>query len=114
LEQWFFRISDYAPRLLENLDHIDWSETTKTAQRNWIGRSEGAEIAFEAENVAGGECEIRVFTTRPDTIYGATYLVLAPEHPLVDGLVKPAERKRLNAYREKTKKQDIITRKTST
>ncbi len=114
LEQWFFRISDYAPRLLENLDHIDWSETTKTAQRNWIGRSEGAEIAFEAENVDGGECEIRVFTTRPDTIYGATYLVLAPEHPLVTGLAKPSEQKKLNAYREKTKKQDIITRKTST
>ena len=114
LAQWFFRISDYAPRLLENLDKIDWSETTKTAQRNWIGRSEGAEIAFEAEKVDGSECEIRVFTTRPDTIYGATYLVLAPEHPLIDGLAKPAERKKLNAYREKTKKQDIITRKTST
>src|SRR3954465_4164042 len=73
LEQWFFRISDYAPRLLENLDHIDWSETTKTAQRNWIGRSEGAELAFATQNLEGGECEIRVFTTRPDTIYGATY-----------------------------------------
>jgi leucyl-tRNA synthetase len=114
LEQWFFRISDYAPRLLENLDRIDWSETTKTAQRNWIGRSEGADIAFGAENVAGGTCEIRVFTTRPDTIYGATYLVLAPEHPLVDGLTKATERKKVDAYREKTKKQDIITRKTST
>ena len=114
LEQWFFRISDYAPRLLENLDHIDWSETTKTAQRNWIGRSEGAEIAFEAKNVDGGQCEIRVFTTRPDTIYGATYMVLAPEHPLVNGLTKPGELKKVNAYREKTKKQDIITRKTST
>jgi leucyl-tRNA synthetase len=114
LEQWFFRISDYAPKLLENLDHIDWSETTKTAQRNWIGRSEGAEIAFEADNVEAGKCEIRVFTTRPDTIYGATYLVLAPEHPLVDGLTKRAERKKVDAYREKTKKQDIITRKTST
>jgi leucyl-tRNA synthetase len=114
LEQWFFRISDYAPRLLENLDRIDWSETTKTAQRNWIGRSEGADIAFEAENVAGGTCAIRVFTTRPDTIYGATYLVLAPEHPLVDGLTKATERKKVDAYREKTKKQDIITRKTST
>jgi leucyl-tRNA synthetase len=114
LEQWFFRISDYAPRLLENLDRIDWSDTTKTAQRNWIGRSEGADIAFEAENVAGGTCEIRVFTTRPDTIYGATYLVLAPEHPLVDGLTKATERKKVDAYREKTKKQDIITRKTST
>ncbi|MDP9201931.1 MAG: leucine--tRNA ligase, partial [Gemmatimonadota bacterium] len=114
LEQWFFRISDYAPRLLENLDQIDWSETTKTAQRNWIGRSEGAEIAFEAKNTEGGECEIGVFTTRPDTIYGATYLVLAPEHPLVNGLAKAAEQKKLNAYREKTEKQDIITRKTST
>ncbi|HMH25896.1 MAG TPA: class I tRNA ligase family protein, partial [Gemmatimonadaceae bacterium] len=77
LEQWFFRISDFAPRLLENLEHIDWSETTKTAQRNWIGRSEGAEIAFAAKNVDGSECEIRVFTTRADTIYGATYMVLA-------------------------------------
>jgi leucyl-tRNA synthetase len=114
LEQWFFRISDYAPRLLANLDHIDWSETTKTAQRNWIGRSEGAEIAFEAENTIGEQCHIRVFTTRPDTIYGATYLVLAPEHPFVDTLTKTSERKKVSAYREKTKKQDIITRKTST
>jgi leucyl-tRNA synthetase len=114
LEQWFFRISDYAPRLLENLDHIDWSETTKTAQRNWIGRSEGAEIAFEAKNVDGSECEIGVFTTRADTIYGATYMVLAPEHPLVKSLTKQEERKKVDAYREKTKKQDIITRKTST
>jgi leucyl-tRNA synthetase len=114
LEQWFFRISDYAPRLLENLERIDWSETTKTAQRNWIGRSEGAEIAFPAENTIGEKCEIRVFTTRPDTIYGATYLVLAPEHPLVDSLTKSGERKKVSAYREKTKKQDIITRKTST
>ena len=91
LEQWFFRISDYAPRLLENLDHIDWSETTKTAQRNWIGRSEGAEIAFATHTVEGGECEIRVFTTRADTIYGATYMVLAPEHPLVKSLTKPEQ-----------------------
>jgi leucyl-tRNA synthetase len=114
LEQWFFRISDYAPRLLENLDHINWSETTKTAQRNWIGRSEGAELAFAAHKVEGGECEIRVFTTRPDTIYGATYMVLAPEHPLVESLTKPKEKKKVSAYREKTTKQDIITRKTST
>ena len=113
LEQWFFRISDYAPRLLENLDHIDWSETTKTAQRNWIGRSEGAEISFAAKDVKGGGCEIRVFTTRPDTIYGATYLVLAPEHPLVEQLIRTKEKKKVDAYREQTKKQDIITRKTS-
>jgi leucyl-tRNA synthetase len=114
LEQWFFRISDYAPRLLENLDHIDWSETTKTAQRNWIGKSDGAEIAFETKRVGGGDCEIRVFTTRPDTIYGATYLVLAPEHPLVETLTDPGERKRVDAYREKTKKKDLVARKTST
>ena len=106
LEQWFFRISDYAPRLLENLDHIDWSETTKTAQRNWIGRSEGAEIAF-ATRTAFGDCEIRD-TTRVDTIYGATYMVLAPEHPLVESLTKPEQQKKVEAYREKTKKQDII------
>jgi len=114
LEQWFFRISDYAPRLLANLEHIDWSETTKTAQRNWIGKSEGAEIAFPAKDAAsGGACEIRVFTTRPDTIFGATYLVMAPEHPLVDSLTQPAERKKVEQYRERTKKQDIVTRKTS-
>lgn len=114
LEQWFFRISDYAPRLLDNLDHIDWSETTKTAQRNWIGRSEGAEISFATKKVSGEDCDIRVFTTRPDTIYGATYMVLAPEHPLVDSLTTPQEKKRVDAYREKTKKQDLVTRKTST
>jgi leucyl-tRNA synthetase len=114
LEQWFFRISEYAPRLLENLDNIDWSDTTKTAQRNWIGKSDGAELAFETRDTDGKECEIRVFTTRPDTIYGATYMVLAPEHPLVERLTKSGERKAVTAYREKTKKQDIITRKTST
>ncbi|MFN2636455.1 MAG: leucine--tRNA ligase [Gemmatimonadaceae bacterium] len=114
LEQWFFRISDYAPRLLENLERIDWSETTKTAQRNWIGRSEGADLTFPTADVHGGECDIRVFTTRPDTIFGATYMVLAPEHPLVDALTKSKERKKVDAYREKTKKQDIVTRKTST
>ncbi|HEX9608225.1 MAG TPA: leucine--tRNA ligase [Gemmatimonadaceae bacterium] len=114
LEQWFFRISNYAPRLLENLDHIDWSETTKTAQRNWIGRSEGAELAFETHDVKGNECEIRVFTTRADTIYGATYMVLAPEHPLVESLTKPKQKKQVEAYRESTEKQDLVTRKTST
>ena len=114
LEQWFFRISDYAPRLLANLDHIDWSETTKTAQRNWIGRSEGAELEFETRKVSGEKCEIRVFTTRPDTIFGATYMVLAPEHPLVESLTTAKERKKIEAYRERTTKQDLVARKTST
>jgi leucyl-tRNA synthetase len=114
LAQWFFRISDYAPRLLENLDRIDWSETTKTAQRNWIGRSEGAEISFATKDVKGTDCEIRVFTTRPDTIFGATYMVLAPEHPLVEPLTRPRERQAVDGYRDRAKKQDIVTRKTST
>lgn len=114
LEQWFFRISDYAPRLLDNLERIDWSETTKTAQRNWIGRSEGAEIEFAAKTADGAECEIRVFTTRPDTIYGATYMVLAPEHPLVAPLTTTKQKKQVEEYQERTKKQDLISRKTST
>src|SRR6266576_2803643 len=82
LDQWFFRITDFAERLLANLDHIDWSSSTKLLQRNWIGRSEGAELMFETPS---GK-KITVFTTRPDTVFGATYLVLAPEHPLVDEL----------------------------
>ncbi|MBI4101488.1 MAG: leucine--tRNA ligase [Candidatus Nealsonbacteria bacterium] len=79
-EQWFFRITEYADRLLKNLDWIDWSERTRIAQRNWIGKSEGAELEFKIKN--DGEA-IKVFTTRPDTLFGATYLVLAPEYPLV-------------------------------
>jgi len=114
LEQWFFRISDYAPRLLDNLDRIDWSETTKTAQRNWIGRSEGAELDFQTKTVRGDGCTIRVFTTRPDTIYGATYMVLAPEHPLVESLTKSTEKKKVADYLERAKKQDLVSRKTST
>ena len=101
MDQWFFKITAYADRLLEDLDKIDWPESTKEGQRNWIGRSEGAIIKFEILNSklqtnlpagkAGPKHEIRnpklyieVFTTRPDTVFGATYLVLAPEHPLVD------------------------------
>jgi leucyl-tRNA synthetase len=113
LNQWFFRISEYAPRLLENLDNLDWSESTKTAQRNWIGRSEGAEIAFPV-TTSGGDDEIRVFTTRPDTIFGATYMVLAPEHSLVEKLTTPDHRAGVEAYLERTAKQDLVTRKTST
>ncbi len=110
LEQWFFRITDYAGRLLENLDDrskMDWSETTTTAQRNWIGRSEGAELDFTLE---GGE-SIRVFTTRPDTVFGATFMVLAPEHPLVDRLTTPERRAEVEAYRAAAAKQDLVTRK---
>ncbi|MEO8448231.1 MAG: leucine--tRNA ligase [Gemmatimonadota bacterium] len=110
LEQWFFRITDYAERLLTNLDDkskMDWSDRTITAQRNWIGRSEGAQIDFPID---GGEV-IRVFTTRPDTIFGATFMVLAPEHPLVDRLTTKAERPAVEAYRQATQAKDVITRK---
>jgi leucyl-tRNA synthetase len=112
LEQWFFRISEYSPRLLANLDTIDWSDTTRTAQRNWIGRSEGAEIDFA---IAGGgeaaDTRIRVFTTRPDTLFGATFMVLAPEHPLVARLTSPAQRDAVSAYVAQAGKQDLVSRK---
>jgi len=79
LRQWFFRITEYAEKLLKGLDKIDWPERTKTMQRNWIGRSEGTEIIFREEKT--GE-KIPVFTTRADTLFGVSYLVLAPEHPI--------------------------------
>ena len=104
LEQWFFAISRYADRLLANLDNLDWSETTKTAQRNWIGKSEGAEIWFDG---------IKVFTTRPDTIFGATYVVLAPEHPLVDAHTTDAQRAAVDEYRERASRRDLVSRKTT-
>ncbi len=85
LTQWFFRITDYAERLLDDLDElIDWPERVLTMQRNWIGRSEGARVIFRVQD---GDEEIPVFTTRPDTLFGATFLVLAPEHPAVEHLV---------------------------
>ncbi|MGB7211034.1 MAG: leucine--tRNA ligase, partial [Gemmatimonadales bacterium] len=106
LEQWFFRITDYAGRLLDNLDALDWSDTTRTAQRNWIGRSEGAEVDFA---VAGST--IRVYTTRPDTIFGATFLVLAPEHPLVDAITTPGQRAVVDAYRRDALAIDVVSRR---
>ncbi len=108
LEQWFFRISTYAERLLKNLDWLDWSNVTKHAQRNWIGRSEGADLTFRID---GTSANVRVFTTRADTIYGATYLVLAPEHPLVDTITVLAQRDAVRAYQDSTGKQDLVSRK---
>ncbi len=112
LEQWFFKITDYAQRLLDNLETIDWSESTKTAQRNWIGASNGAEVDFAVSGASSAH--IKVFTTRPDTIFGATYLVLAPEHPLVDEIATGDARDAVTKYRERTAKQDLVTRKSST
>ena len=109
LEQWFFKISEFSERLLNNLDTLDWSATTKQAQRNWIGRSEGARVRFRRKPGP----EIEVFTTRPDTIFGATYLVLAPEHPLVDEITAPMQASLVSAYRAKAAKQGLVARKTS-
>ncbi len=91
LEQWFFRITDYAERLLNDLEDIDWPEHVKTMQRNWIGRSEGAEVTFRCEELG---VDYPVFTTRPDTLFGATFFVLAPEHPDVMRLARGSERER--------------------
>jgi leucyl-tRNA synthetase len=110
LEQWFFRTTDYADRLLANLDDpakMDWSESTTSAQRNWLGRSEGADIDFPVD----GATSIKIFTTRPDTIFGATFLVLAPEHPLVDQLTTVAERAVVTAYRKAVAAKDLVSRK---
>ncbi|MEK7579828.1 MAG: class I tRNA ligase family protein [Patescibacteria group bacterium] len=107
LEQWFFKITDYAQKLLDGLEKIDWPETTKILQRNWIGRSEGAQIEFRIEN---SEYRIKVFTTRPDTIFGATFMVLAPEHELVKKITKDAQLGQVNNYLEKTKKKTELER----
>jgi leucyl-tRNA synthetase len=121
LEQWFFRITDYADRLLADLDDkekMDWSDTTTTAQRNWLGRSEGAELEFPgappvgtAPLPRGPAAPLRVFTTRPDTIFGATFMVLAPEHPLVDAFTSAEQRSAVEAYRKAAASQDLVSRK---
>ena len=90
MRQWMLRITAFADRLLQDLEPLDWTDSLKTIQRNWIGRSEGADICFTAPTAAGPTAEIVVYTTRPDTLFGATCLLLAPEHPLVDELTIPA------------------------
>jgi leucyl-tRNA synthetase len=109
LSQWFFRITDYAERLLANLAWIDWSDATKRMQENWIGRSDGAELAFPVVGHAGEA--VRVFTTRPDTIFGATYMVLSPEHPLVERITTAAQRAAVDAYRRTVAATDLVSRR---
>src|SRR5699024_9679861 len=87
LRQWMMRITSYADRLADDLDRVDWPEKVKAMQRNWIGRSEGAMVTFATQGADGIDRDVEVFTTRPDTLFGATFMVLAPEHPLVDTLV---------------------------
>lgn len=99
LRQWVLRITAYAERLLADLKEVDWPESTKRMQEAWIGRSEGAEIVFPLEDKALGG--LKVFTTRPDTLFGCTYMVLAPEHPLVAALTTPDQQAAVEAYRKK-------------
>jgi leucyl-tRNA synthetase len=111
LRQWMLRITAYAERLLRDLEPLGWSESIKEMQRNWIGRSEGAEVDFHL--ASGGRqppdsATIRVFTTRPDTLFGATYMVLSPEHPLVERITSPAQRAAVKAYQaEAARKSDL-------
>ena len=97
LEQWFFRITKYAEELLDH-SHLDWPERIKIMQRNWVGKSEGAEVSFLLEHEAVEQREIRVFTTRPDTIFGVTFFLLAPEHPLVPQLTAPERKAEVDEY----------------
>lgn len=97
MRQWFLRITEYAERLLKNLDTLEWSEAMKEMQRNWIGRSEGARVLFPVQQ---GSSKIEVFTTRPDTIFGVDFIVLAPEHPMVHALTQAANKDEVAAYRK--------------
>jgi leucyl-tRNA synthetase len=109
LEQWYFRITDYAEELLRDLDRLDWPERVKTMQRNWIGRSEGARLTFALET---GDA-LEVFTTRPDTVFGATFMVLAPEHPLVPKITSPERKAEVDAYIEQARRQSDIERQST-
>ncbi|HZU73966.1 MAG TPA: leucine--tRNA ligase [Acidimicrobiales bacterium] len=111
LEQWFFRITGYADELLGALDDLDWPERVKTMQRNWIGRSEGAEFDLPVEGRPG--LRLRVFTTRPDTSFGMTYAVVAPEHPLVPELTTPERRQEVEAFIERVRRQSEIERQST-
>ncbi len=109
LEQWLFRITRYADELLE-FDGIDWPERIRIMQRNWIGKSQGTEISFSLDHPGVKEKEIRVFTTRPDTAFGVTFMVLAPEHPLVEKLTSPERKVEVEAYIIKSRRQSEIER----
>ncbi len=107
MRQWMLKITEYAERLLNDLDDLDWSEGIKEMQRNWIGKSVGAEVMFAIDGI---EEKITVYTTRPDTLFGATYMVLAPEHPLVDKLTKPEQKKEIDDYRESAARKSDMDR----
>ncbi len=111
MSQWFFKITDYAEELLNDLDKLDWPERTKSLQRNWIGKSVGAYVDFEVEN---SDKKFKVFTTRCDTLFGATYCVLAPEHELVDSIVTAGQKDQVETYKLEASKQSEIERTNTT
>jgi leucyl-tRNA synthetase len=114
MNQWMLRITRYAERLLAGLQHLDWPEKVKTMQTNWIGKSEGAEVTFRAQASDGTEHPLKIFTTRPDTLFGATYMVLAPEHPLVPTLSSAGQRAQVEAYVTKSKAESDLDRTSKT
>ncbi len=120
VKQWFFKITDYADELLEAIDDLDWTETVKLAQKNWIGRSAGAEVSFaiakeqgREQRAEGKEEKITVFTTRPDTIYGAAFLVVAPESDIVSRITSEEQRNIVDEYRRETVRKSDIERQES-
>src|SRR5256712_2486337 len=111
MQQWMLRITRYAERLLRDLDKLEWPEKVKTMQANWIGRSEGATVTFTALSPHdGSQHDLRIFTTRPDTLFGATYMVLAPEHPLVNVLCAPERAEAVQRYVEESRRRSDIER----
>ncbi len=114
MTQWFFKITDYAERLLDGLDKLDWPEKTKTMQRNWIGKSVGGEAVFDLEKPIGDVKSITVFTTRADTLFGVTYVVLAPEHPFVKVITTPEQKAAVEEYVAQAAKRTDIERTSAT
>lgn len=110
LDQWLFKITDYTERLLSDLSEINWPEKIKAMQRNWIGKSEGAEVLFEAKDTEKKKHDLWVFTTRPDTLFGATFMVLAPEHDLVEKFTTPENKKAVEEYIKKASKKTELQR----
>ncbi len=110
MRQWMLKITAYAQRLIDDLDLVDWPENIKEMQRNWIGRSEGAEINFDVVGTDGQKHSFPVFTTRPDTLFGASYIVMAPEHDLVDQITTPEQQAAVAAYKEKISHKSDLER----
>jgi leucyl-tRNA synthetase len=110
LRQWLLRITHYADRLLEDLKDLDWPQSTMLMQKNWIGRSQGAEVVFKVSGGPSDGAELPVFTTRPDTLYGATHMVLSPEHALVDALTTPEQKPAVQAYQAAARRKSDLER----